>query len=168
MGGGEIFLAQGQDDARALCFAAFVDEDEAIDVARMRRSAEMGYPFAQVLFAGELLMSGVKDLAFQFASQAALQGDREGFNILGTCLRYGLGCERNLEEAKKNFLLAAKMQLIEAADQIGDLLDESDPQRWRWLGLAAKEGMDYKLRNGFFVQVLRFETDPSLGPVVFL
>ena len=43
----EVFLAQGNDDARALCFAAAITRHW--DHARLRRSAEMGFAFAQDL-----------------------------------------------------------------------------------------------------------------------
>ena len=40
-----VFLSQGNDDARALCFSALLSWSR--DHARLRRSAEMGFAFAQ-------------------------------------------------------------------------------------------------------------------------
>lgn len=41
----DVFLAQGNDDARALCFAAIMVEPWDID--RLRRSADLGFGYAQ-------------------------------------------------------------------------------------------------------------------------
>jgi len=99
-----VFLAQGNDDARALCFAALVDEWN-LDIPRLRRSAEMGFAFAQAW-----MSCHTEELErFSLASRAAAQGEREGFFYLGHCFKNALGCEKDLEEAQENYLLAAKM-----------------------------------------------------------
>jgi len=41
----KVFLSQGNDDARALRFAAVIDEND-VDQDLLRRSAEMGFAFA--------------------------------------------------------------------------------------------------------------------------
>jgi TPR repeat protein len=105
---------------------------------------------------------------FTFASQAAAQGERDGFYYLGVCVERGEGCERDLEKAKENYLLAAKMGHVAAMDSYGELLDESDPQRWQWLGLAAARGSAGNFLRWFLGPVNRFESDPSLAPVVFM
>lgn len=95
-----VFLAQGNDDARALCFAALVDEDYDVE-PRVCRSAEMGFAFAQ---AG--MCYRTEGLAFfTFASRAAAQGERDGFYFLGLCYQNAYGCEKDLDKAKENFLL---------------------------------------------------------------
>jgi hypothetical protein len=50
--GKRIFSALGQNDARALCFAWLcLDNEEQEDLAPLRRSAELGFVFAQALLA---------------------------------------------------------------------------------------------------------------------
>jgi len=50
----------------------------------------------------------------------------------------------------------------------GELLDESDPQRWHWWGLAVARGNPWKFLYNFASLVNRFESDPSLASVVFM
>jgi TPR repeat protein len=59
---------------------------------------------------------------------------------LGFCFRDGEGCEKDLDKAKENFLLASELGHVSAMIELGNLLDESDPQRWRWWGRAAALG----------------------------
>jgi len=102
-GAKDVFLAQGNDDARALCFAALVDESTE-DEPRLRRSAEMGFALAQAR-----MVSHTEGLeCFTFASRAAAQGERDGFYFLGCCLKNAFGCDQDLEKAKENYLLATK------------------------------------------------------------
>jgi len=157
-----VFLAQGNDDARALCFAALVDAENE-DAPRLRRSAEMGFAFAQARMC--FYTGGLE--CFTFASRAAAQGEREGFFYLGVCVKKGEGCDHDLEKAKENYLLAAKMDFVYAMVSYGFLLDDADPQRWQWWGLAAARGRPWSLLDDFPSLVDRFESDPSLAPVVF-
>lgn len=107
----DVFLAQGSNDARALCFAALVDEDN-VDLPRLRRSAELGFAFAQArMFSAAGVLEG-----FTFASLAAAQGDRDGFFYLGVCYQSAYGCERDLEKAIKSYLLAARDMSEPCAD----------------------------------------------------
>jgi hypothetical protein len=92
---------QGANDARALCFA-WVLRDEEEDLTLLRQSAEKGYAFAQAWMA-EVVSSGLE--RFRFANLAALQGERYGSFCLGGCFHFGDGCEKNLLEEKKNFLI---------------------------------------------------------------
>ena len=52
----EVFLARGNNDARALCFAAVIaaplDMAASLDMSLLRRSAELGFALAQALIAG--------------------------------------------------------------------------------------------------------------------
>jgi len=101
------FLAQGNEDALAMCFAALVDEDD-VDRDLLRRSAEMGFALAQAWMS--FYVSGLE--CFTFASGATAQGERDGFCWLGYCFKYADGCEKDLEKAKENYLLAAKMDML--------------------------------------------------------
>jgi hypothetical protein len=81
-----VFLAQGNDNGRALCFAALIG---FCDVPRLRRSAELGFAFAQAQ-----MYAQAEDLErFTFAFRAAAQGEREGFYWLGFCYDIARGCE---------------------------------------------------------------------------
>ena len=51
---------------------------------------------------------------------------------------------------------------------LGHLLDESDPQRWHWWGLAASRGAPSSFLRNFFPLIDRFSSDPSLAAVVFM
>ena len=128
----EVFLAH-ETDPRALCFAALLvwpwDDDS------LRRSAEMGFAFAQAHDAGT-----THEERFSLSLRASLQGERDGFYSLGWCYVPGHGCEQDLIKAKDNLLLAAQLNHVEAMVPYGKLLDDSDPQRWHWLGLAASRG----------------------------
>ena len=95
-----FFPSLGQSDARALCFAwSCGDEYEMEDVALLRRSAELGFAFAQTELA--FRTQGEK---FKFAQlAAAAQGERDGFAWLGYCFRDGEGCEKDLERQRKTF-----------------------------------------------------------------
>jgi len=157
----EVFLAQGNDDARALCFAALVDEND-LDEKLLRRSAEMGFALAQAWMF--FLTEGLE--CFSFASRAAAQGERDGFLYLGRCYRNGDGCDLDLEKAKENYLLAAKMDFVQAMLYYGEFLDDSDPQRWHWLGLAAARGDASRFLTNFPSLVICFESDRSLAPAV--
>jgi hypothetical protein len=44
----------------------------------------------------------------------------------------------------------------------------TDTQRWHWWGLAAARGDTWNFLNRFPRLVNRFESDPSLAPVVFM
>jgi len=156
----EVFLAQGNDDARALCFVAKL---YGYDLPRLRRSAELGFAFAQACMCYET--EGLE--CFTFASRAAAQGERDGFYYLGRCLENAFGCEKDSENAKETFLLAAKMDHGGAMIRFGNLLNEIDPQRWFWWGLAAARGRAASFLNSFPNLVNRFESDPSLAPAMF-
>ena len=52
-------------------------------------------------------------------------------------------------------------------DWYGAYLDESDLQRWHWLGRAAARGFSFYFRLEFAERVKRFSSDPTLAPHVF-
>jgi len=160
-----VFLAQGNDDAQALCFAALIDEYDK-DVDLLCQSAEMDFPLAQALMWP--FTSGLE--CFTFASKAAAQGERDGFQKLGRCYNVGVGCEIDYDKAKKNYIIAAKMEDVDAMYRYGELFDESDAQHWHWSGLAAARGSlcVWDFLRDFPSLVNRFEPDPSLAPAVFV
>jgi TPR repeat protein len=159
-----VFSALGQNDARALCFAWLCSDDEGQrDLATLRRSAELGFAFAQAWMA-EKTEGNEK---FKFAQLAAAQGERDGHAWLGWCLRDDEGCERDLDKAKGNFLRASELGLVWAMIWLGDLLDESDPQRWRWLGRAAALGDRSSFLSCFAGQVEPFNSGSGSAVVMF-
>ena len=165
-----VFLAAKDDDARALCFAALSKDHNhhMTDVPRLRRSAELGYAFAQALLSDHFHYFENDEQSFLFAQQAALQGERRGFCNLASRFDEGCGCEKNKEEARKNYRIAAEMNEAYAMGAQGRLFAESDPRRWHWLGRAARQGYDLLYFNSCARQVKRFDTDPSYCTVVFM
>jgi hypothetical protein len=164
----DVFLALGENDARGLCFAVLLsknntDDENDEDVALMRRSAELGCALAQTKMA--VLTS--REEGFRFATLAASQREREGFYCLGSCFNFGLGCEKSLDKAKENFLIAAELGHVKAMLWFGDLLEESDPLRWVWWAQGAKRGESYDFRSNFAEQVQQFESGSCNAAVVF-
>lgn len=115
-------------DARALCFGWVLRPDRYI--TRLRRSAELGYAFAQARLAE--WKDG--DERAKLANTAVRAGERLGFFVLGTCFRDGEGCERSSMKARENFLVAAELGDIVAMDEVGHLLENSDPRKWFLVG----------------------------------
>jgi hypothetical protein len=74
---------------------------------QLRRSAELGDAYAQ----GRVARSSTKE-RFQWTEKSVAQGERDGFFLLGCCHRDGVVCERNVERAKENFLIAAELGLF--------------------------------------------------------
>jgi hypothetical protein len=50
---------------------------------------------------------------------------------------------------------------------LGELLDESDPKRWRWLGRAAALGPSWAFYSSFAKQVVLFNSGSGSGVVMF-
>ena len=69
---------------------------------------------------------------------------------------------------KENFLIAAELGYMYAADACGDLLDESDHARWIWRGRAALRGLLSSFLNSFSTQVGRFFSGSGNATIVFL
>jgi len=93
-----------KNDAQSLCFAAKLIW--YVDMARLRRSAELGYAFAESLMAERTS----RPERFGWALRAALQGERDGFHWLGRCFSDGQGCKGDKEKAMENFLKAANLK----------------------------------------------------------
>jgi hypothetical protein len=159
-----VFSGLGQNDARALCCAWLCGAWlELRDLASLRRSAELGFAFAQ----GLMYVETEGDEKFKFAQLAAAQGERDGFFELGLCFYDGEGCEKDLDKAKENFLCSSELGHVSAMNWLGDLLDESDLQRWRWWGRAAVLGSWGNLLFNFAKQVELFNAGAGSGAVVF-
>jgi TPR repeat protein len=155
-----VFSALGQNDARALCFVWLCGGS---DLTPLRRSAELGFAFAQALMADRTR----GDEKFKFAQLAAAQGERDGLFWLGSCFCHGEGCEEDLDMAKENFLLASELGDVWGMVELGDLLDESDPQQWRWWGRAAALGSSSSFLSYFAKQVELFNSGSGSAAVMF-
>jgi hypothetical protein len=159
-----VFSALGQNDARAVCFAWLCsDDEEQEELAPLRRSAELGFAFAQALMAGRT--DGEEK--FKFAQLAAAQGERNGFFQLSWCFRDGEGCEKDLDKAKENYLLGIELGHVWAMIDLGDLLGESNPQRWQWWGQAAALGTSWNFLSHFAEQVKLFDSGCGSAAVMF-
>jgi hypothetical protein len=156
-----VFSALGQNDARALCFIWLCGDRR--DVTPLRRSADLDFSFAQARLAGQTK----GEEKFKFAQLAAAQGERDGFDWLGVCYHDGDGCEEDWDKAKENFLRASELGLVWAMNELGTMLDESDPQRWRWLGRAAALGDNWRFLSNFAEQVELFNSGSKSDAVMF-
>ena len=99
-------VLEEKDDSRSLCFAAWLSRDKVRLQRSLQRSAELGYAFAQSLMAEQT--DGTEK--YDWASRAALQGERDGYYWLGLFFYDGYGCEGDKEKAKANFLKAANLK----------------------------------------------------------
>jgi TPR repeat protein len=155
-----VFSALDQNDARALCFLWRCSFG---DLEPLRRSAELGYAWAQAWMAWKTRGSE----KFKFAELAASQGERNGLSLLGRCFRDGEGCEKDLDKAKENFLIASQLGDVWAMVELGKLLDESDPQRWLWRGRAAALGLSWSFLPYFAQQVELFKSGSGGAAAMF-
>jgi TPR repeat protein len=112
----------------SLCFAAFLSDP--LDLVLLRQCADMWYPLAQA----EMAWRAQGEEKFQFAKSSASQRERDGLPWLGWCYARGNGCERDLEKTRECFQIAAQLGFVSSMRFLGNLLDESDPQRWIWFG----------------------------------
>jgi hypothetical protein len=156
-----IFPTLDQNDARALCFAWILGDRR--DFTPLRRSAELGFAFAQALLAERSL--GVEK--FKFAQLASAQGERDGFFSFGRCFYDGEGCGKDLKKAKENFLCANKFGDVFSVGFLGDLFDESDVQCWHWWGRAAAVDWSNSFVSNFARQVDLFNSGAGSAAVMF-
>jgi hypothetical protein len=156
-----VFSALGQNDGRALCFTWLCGERN--NLASLRRSAELGFAFAQSSLAGQT--KGKE--RFKFAQLAGSQGERDGLFWLGRCYRVGVGCEKDLDKAKENYLRASELGDVSAMIELGEVLDSADPERWRWWGQAAARGdWSSTFSKAFAKQVELFKSGSGSSAVV--
>ncbi len=102
------------------------------------------------------------------AKRAAAKHERDGFFRLGSCLLDGVGCEKDLNLAKGNFLIAAELGHRWAADAYGRLLGDSDPVCWIWFGRAAVCGLPFSFLASFSKQVEEFFSGFSHATCILL
>jgi hypothetical protein len=127
----QVFLCC-ENDQRAVLFAVLL----VWSWNEIRRSAELGDLYAQASMAGQ---TGGEERC-RWAQKSAAQGERDGFFWFGRCFEGGEGCERDVERAKENYLIAAELGYVDAMFKFGRLLDKNDPHRFAWLGKAAVNG----------------------------
>jgi hypothetical protein len=94
----EVFLGC-ENDPRALCLAGLLERDED----EIRQAADLGDAFAQARISVETH----GEESFWWAEKSAAQGERNGFCRLAHCYHRGIGCVKDAERAKENFLVAA-------------------------------------------------------------
>jgi TPR repeat protein len=149
-----------ENDPRALCFADLFGSR----FSAVRRAADLGDAFAQARMAGR--RSGAQ--RFRWAEKSAFQGERDGFYELGCCYRDGKGCEEDVERAKENFLVAAKLGNVRAMTSFGRLFDKDDPQRFVWFGRTAANGESFYFLHEVIDQIRNFNSGTGSATVVFV
>jgi hypothetical protein len=154
----QVFL-DSENDPRALCLAGVLGgrADE------IRQAADLGDAFAQARMAGQT----VGEERFRWTEKSAAQRERDGFYWRGHCCQYGFGCEKNVERAKENFLVAAELGHVYAMIQFGKFFDNDDPQRFVWLGRAASSLSPYSFLDEMSNQVLNFNFGTGHSNVMF-
>ncbi len=162
----DIFLSC-ENDARALCFAWWLFHARWRDLSLLRRAADMGNAFACSTLCREVWSKNEGE-AFRFAQISASQHERDGFYLLGRCYRNGFGCEKDLNLANENLLIAAELGDVGAGEWYGSLLGRSDLARWVWLGRAALRGSPSLFLDSFSAQVEQFFSGSGNASIVFL
>ena len=66
-----------------------------------------------------------------------------------------------------NFLRASELGYVLSMSLLGNLFDESDPQRWRWWGRAAALGDSWNFLDFFSKQVELVNSGSGSGAVMF-
>ena len=107
------------------------------------------------------------DEKFKLAQLAATQGERDGLFWLGWCFRDGEDGDEDLDMAKENFLLASELGYVNGMLWLGDLLDEFDPQRWRWWGQTAALGFSWDFLSHFVNQFELFDSGSRSAAAMF-
>jgi hypothetical protein len=147
-----------KNDSRALCFAGFLGNfDES------RRAAVLGDAFAQAWMAEETH----GEECFRWAEKSAAHGERGGFYQVGYCYRNGIGCKKDLERAKENYLVAAELGHVAALIYVGRSLDNNDPRRFVWLGRAASNGGSSDFLSEIRDQIRNLGSGTGHAKVVF-
>ncbi len=162
----KVFL-RFENDARALCFSWWLADDREEGLSLLRRSSGMGNAFACSTLSVEVWHEN-KDEAIRLAQLAAAKHERDGFDRCGFCFLAGIGCEKDLNSAEENYLIAAELGNVAAAVEYGYLLDLSDPFRWLSWGRAALRGSPGFFLDFFSEQVEQFFSGSGNATVVFL
>ena len=159
-------LVLGENDARALCLAWYLSDHREKDLTLLRRASEMGNAFACCMLSREVFGKN-KEEVFRLAQLAAARFERDGFYWLGRCFREGLGCEKDFNLAKENYLIAAELGHVVAATAYGRLLGGSDPGCWLWLGRVALLGLPISFLRSFSKEVKALLSGSGNASVVF-
>ncbi len=162
----KVFLSF-ENDARALCFAWWLAGDREEDLSLLRRASETGNAYACSTLCWRVYSEN-KEEAFHLAQFAAAQNERDGFYWLGHFFRDGICCEKDLNSAEENYLIAAELGDVVAAAAYGQLLGESDPAHWLWWGRVALRGGSEGFRASFSKQVEEFFSGSGNATCVFL
>jgi hypothetical protein len=105
----EMLLALEEEDARALCFAWMLSDENEADqneqMWRLEKAATLGCALALAELAGQRYSED----KFLLASRGAQLGERDAFSQLGIAHHFGYGCQQNLELAKHWHLRAAQL-----------------------------------------------------------
>jgi TPR repeat protein len=130
----------------------------------LRQSADLGYPLAPAKMAGRTR----GEEKYRFAKSAVSQRERDGFYWLRRCYERGSGCEEDLEKARECYLVAAQLGNVLSMDDLGNMLADSDPQRWFWWGLlAVRGGLWRSFLFNFSGAVEKFNISSENGAAVF-
>ncbi len=164
-----VFLEQGDNDARALCFSEMIMDPDHRDWTCVHLSAELGFAFAQSCIPSAMIKKfHLRNEAFTSAMRAALQGERDGFHLLGLYFEHGEGCDKDLERAKQSYCLASKLGHVAAMRSYGQFFEESESQHWVWLGRAASRGSDLvDFTKRFSKRVKWFLSASERAPILF-
>jgi hypothetical protein len=154
----QVFLGC-EGDARALCFASLLGGS----VSGISRAADLGDAYAQARMAWRT--NGEE--SFRWAEKSAAQGERDGLYMLGFCYREGQGCEKDVETAKENLLIASELGYVYAMILLGVLFGKTDPQRSHWLGKAGASGKSVPFLNEMEEQIRIFNSGTGHANIVF-
>lgn len=107
---------------------------------------------------------------FELGLKGALEGERDGFALLGYCFAKGKGCAKDMNRAQQNYLLAAELGNAEAMSRYAAFHGEGSVERWEWESRAALEGCSDSFSALFAQQVFlhQFDLMPCLSPVIYV
>jgi hypothetical protein len=158
----KVFLEQGEDDAKSLCFRALILKTLPREPTQFLRSAQLGFALAQACIAQ------FPEYSIPFAEASARQGERDGFSILGYYYEHYDGeWKEDLIKAKQNLLMAAELGDVRAMSGYACLLDESDPNRWHFWALAGSHVCSWNFLEEFPRHVEQLEAGIGDASVVF-
>ncbi len=155
----QVFLESN--DPRADCFAAMLGHP--LNLSLLRGSAQLGCAFAQSALAYETTFNE----SFRWAQESALQGERNGFFMLGRCYSCPEWCEKDLKRARESYLAAAELDHANSMRAYGLLLERTDPLRFVWMGMAAVRGAHLYFLLNFVDHINEFNSGGQGANVVF-
>jgi TPR repeat protein len=157
-------VLEAENDARGLSFAwMLLGFDGQNDLTMLRRAAELGSPLALAFLADRRETTSAD--RFKFALQAAAQGERHGFYLLGCCFHDGRACIPDAKKEEENLTIASELGHVWAMCELGNLL--RGRPRWLWWGRAAACGECYYMLANFSKEVEAFERGNGKPDIVF-